>query len=70
MREAERLAHFAEIVRESSLKRFNRIAIEDVEWRPREDMLSFVDILQHLVDSDRWMLGQLQQGLSVSKAVI
>lgn len=33
-------------------------------------MFSFVDTLQHLVDSNRWMLDQLQPGRSVTNAEI
>jgi len=59
-REAERLARFFSAVRQSSLKRFRKVEAGDECWQPRSDILSFVDILKHLVDSDQWILQYLR----------
>ena len=59
MDETDRLAEFAILVRESSVKRLVCVAPGDEAWRPREDMLSFVDHLWHLTDADKWLLNML-----------
>jgi uncharacterized damage-inducible protein DinB len=58
-KEGERLAELCGFVRESSLKRFNKVAPQDRAWRPSPNQLSFVDILKHLVDADCWILATL-----------
>jgi len=60
MTEGKRLAQFSELVRSSSLKRFKQVAPQDREWRPAANQLSFVDILKHLCDSDRWIISILK----------
>ncbi len=69
-REAERLARFFSAVRQSSLKRFRKVKIGDECWQPRSDILSFVDILKHLVDSDQWLLHYLKNKHIPEGAVI
>ena len=61
MTEAERLADFADVVRQSSLKRFKQVAPGDASWRPQAQMLSFVDVLKHLIDADQWVMQYLQE---------
>jgi uncharacterized damage-inducible protein DinB len=62
------LAAFSSEVRQSSVKRFQKVHPEHYQWRPRPDVLSFVDILQHLVDADRWLF-ELLDGKTVSSGV-
>ena len=54
MNQGRRLADFAYMVRESSLKRFRVVQPADRAWRPALGRLSFVDHLKHLVDCDAW----------------
>ena len=56
---AAAIAEFARDVRESSLKRFRLVRQQDYGWSERPDLLSFVDVLQHLVDADRWLFAWL-----------
>ena len=56
MTQGERLALFSEKVRQSSLKRFRIVKVQDRAYRPASGRLSFVDHLKHLVDCDRWIL--------------
>jgi uncharacterized damage-inducible protein DinB len=60
MTQGERLALFAEQVRQSSLKRFRQVAASDRGWRPGPDRLSFADHLEHLVDCDGWITAVIQ----------
>jgi uncharacterized damage-inducible protein DinB len=64
------LAHFADEIRESSLKRFRSVGHADRNWSERADLLSFVDVLQHLVDADRWLFDWLDGRGSSSGVVI
>ncbi|MBI3466922.1 MAG: DinB family protein [Planctomycetes bacterium] len=67
--EANRLSEFARLVRQSTMKRLKQVARGDEEWRPRPGMLSFVDVLKHLVDADQWLLDYLH-GTPKPRAVI
>ena len=69
-REAERLTELFMAVRQSSLKRFRKVKTGDECWQPRSDILSFVDILKHLVDSDQWLLHYLKNKQIPEDAVI
>jgi uncharacterized damage-inducible protein DinB len=60
MTQGERLAAFAEQVRESTLKRFRQVQAADRGWRPGPERLSFVDHLEHLVDADGWIMAVIQ----------
>ena len=53
------VAEFARDVRESSLKRFRLVRQEDYGWSQCPYLLNFVDVLQHLVDADRWLFAWL-----------
>jgi hypothetical protein len=55
----ETLAQFATEVRESTLKRFHSVQPADCGWSVRPDLLSFADVLQHLVDADHWLIDWL-----------
>ena len=68
--EAERLTEFFKAVRQSSLKRFRKVKSGDGGWRPRSDILSFVDTLKHLIDSDHWMFEYLENGRGPEGTVI
>jgi len=70
MTEGERLAQFSELVRESSLKRFEKVAPADRDWRPATDQLSFVDLLKHLIDADKWNMSILKSEKTIPRAVI
>jgi uncharacterized damage-inducible protein DinB len=63
------LAIFATEIRASTLRRFERIQPADWAWRPRTDLLTFADVLEHLVDADRWLLAQLD-GADPSQGVV
>ncbi len=63
------VADFSRTVRESSLKRFRRVAAGDEEWSPAPGALSFADLLKHLVDADRWLLSFFD-GAPIPRAVI
>ena len=62
------LAAFSAEVRQSSVKRFQQVRPEHYQWCPRPDVLSFVDILQHRIDADRWLFALLD-GKTVSSGV-
>lgn len=70
MTEGERLAQFSELVRESSLKRLKKVASEDRAWRPAPNQLSFVDVLKHLIDADKWNMAILKNEKNIPRAVI
>jgi uncharacterized damage-inducible protein DinB len=70
MTEGERLSQFSELVRESSLKRFKKVAPEDRGWRPAAGQLSFVDLLKHLIDADKWNMAILKNEKTIPRAVI
>ncbi len=70
MTEGERLAQFSELVRESSLKRFKKVAPEDRGWSPAPNQLSFVDLLKHLIDADKWNMAILSNQKNIPRAVI
>ena len=53
------IAEFSEQIRSSTINRFRSVHPEDRGWRMRPDLLSFADVLQHLVDADRWLFGWL-----------
>src|SRR5258708_38470260 len=67
---ATELAHFAHVVRESSLKRFRSVGHADRGWSQRPDLLSFTDVLEHLVGADRWLFDWLDGRGSSSGVVI
>ena len=56
------LARFSAEVRSSTLKRFKEVRAGDWGWRHRSDLLSFGDVLKHLVDADRWLFERLEGG--------
>jgi uncharacterized damage-inducible protein DinB len=56
------LAAFSASVRSSTLKRFQRVQTSDWYWRPRTDLLSFADVLKHLLDADHWLFERLDGG--------
>jgi uncharacterized damage-inducible protein DinB len=70
MTEGEKLAQFSELVRESSLKRFRKVVPGDRAWRPAADQLSFVDLLKHLIDADKWNVAILINEKTIPRAVI
>jgi uncharacterized damage-inducible protein DinB len=61
-KESKRLAEFSEAVRESTLKRLKEVPPGKENWRLRPDSLSFVDLAQHLIDADQWVLEILESG--------
>ena len=58
--EAARLVELSRAVRESTLKRLVRVPIGSENWRPVEGALSFADLAQHLIDSDKWLFAKLE----------
>ncbi len=60
MTETERLVRLTTAVRESSVKRFERVRPRDRSWSPRKDVHSFADCLRHLVDCDVWFLEKMK----------
>lgn len=53
------MAQFSEKVRASTLKRLRLVRPGDRGWRAKEGLLSFADVLAHLVHADRWMIDLL-----------
>src|ERR1700743_2917760 len=66
---AANLAAFADEVRASTLRRFARIEAADWGWSARPDLLTFADVLKHLVDADRWLFARLE-GAEPSHGVV
>lgn len=64
------LADFADEVRASTVRRFRQVLPSDWGWQPRPDLLSFGDVLKHLVDADRWLFDWLDGRASTSGVVI
>ncbi|MDB5290147.1 MAG: hypothetical protein JWL69_1388 [Phycisphaerales bacterium] len=56
------LVAFANEVRGSTVRRFQQVRAGDWGWRPGPDLLSFGDVLKHLVDADRWLFDRLDGG--------
>ena len=54
------LGELSRLVRESTVKRLRQVQSADRFWSPRPDILTFADILQHLIDADRWLLACLE----------
>ena len=54
------LGELSKLVRESTVKRFRRVESAHRFWSPRPDVLTCADILQHLIDADRWLLACLE----------
>jgi uncharacterized damage-inducible protein DinB len=63
------LADFSRDVRESTVRRFRQVRPTDWGWRPRADLLSFADLLKHLIDADKWFFDRLDGG-SPSEGVV
>src|ERR1019366_2189778 len=66
---SQSIADFSAEVRASSVKRFRMVRPADRAWTHRPDLLSFVDVLQHLADADRWLFDNLD-GKEVPPGVV
>ncbi len=53
--ETERLAQFADAVRDSTLKRLRHVPEGFENWKPATGSLSIAQIAMHLVAVDRWL---------------
>lgn len=47
---------FANAIRESSLKRLRIVPLGFENWRVSPNALSFADLANHLIETDRWLL--------------
>jgi uncharacterized damage-inducible protein DinB len=58
------LAALALAVRESTLKRLVLVPPGAENWRVDPEAMSFADVAQHLLDSDRWLFEVLASGIA------
>ena len=71
MNEVENIIELATAVRESTLKRLALIPEDFEEWRLADDKMSIADIVQHLIDSDYWLIEKLRNtGLKSIEGII
>jgi len=59
-RESNRLAEFAQAVRESTLKRLRLVPEGREHWRPVDGAMSLTDIAAHLIECDLWLFDKLK----------
>jgi uncharacterized damage-inducible protein DinB len=60
---SSQLAILSDEARASTIRRFRQIQPTDWNWSPRKgSLLTFADMLQHLVDADQWLLARLDGG--------
>lgn len=60
MNEIENIIELVSAVRESTLKRLALIPEGFEEWKLADDKMSIADIVQHLIDSDYWLIEKLR----------
>lgn len=60
--EPARLAELARAVRESTLKRLERVPEGAEGWRPHPGAMSFADHAQHLLDCDAYLRRVVEEG--------
>lgn len=60
-REMNQLAELADAVRDSTLTRLQLVPDGRENWRPADGMMSFADLVQHILDTDVWLLRKLQE---------
>ena len=71
MNEIENIIELASTVRESTFKRLALIPEGFEEWRLEDDKMSIADIIQHLIDSDYWLMEKLRNpGLKAIDGVV
>ena len=71
MNEIENIIELASTVRESTFKRLALIPEGFEEWRIADDKMSIADIVQHLIDSDYWIMEKLRNtGLKAIDGVV
>ncbi len=58
--EGQRLAEFADAIRESTMKRLEQVPAGFENWRPLEASLSIAEIAAHVADADRWLFRKLE----------
>lgn len=61
MSEGKRLAQLSRAVRDSTLKRLRVVPAGSENWRPSPGAMSFADLIQHLIDADRWLFEKLRR---------
>jgi len=61
--EGRRLSELSRAIRESSLKRLNRVPAGRENWRLAPGALSFGEIARHLVGADLWLFRKLRDPL-------
>src|SRR4030042_2553979 len=59
-KEGDRLALYSLAVRESSLKRLRLVDNGKENWRIAPKTMSFADVAQHLINSDKWLFKKLE----------
>jgi uncharacterized damage-inducible protein DinB len=61
MSEGKKLAQLSRAVRDSTLKRIRVVPAGSENWRPSPGAMSFADLIQHLIDADRWLFEKLRR---------
>ncbi len=56
----EQLKNFAQAVRESTTKRLRLVPPGLENWRISKNALSFAEIAQHILESDKWLFEKLE----------
>ena len=71
MPEIENIIELARAVRESTLKRLALVPVGYQDWRLTGETMSIADTVQHLVDSDYWMIEKIREpGLKAIDGVV
>ncbi len=71
MPEIENIIELARAVRESTLKRLALVPVGFEDWRLTGDKMSIADTVQHLIDSDYWMIEKIREpGLKAIDGVV
>ncbi len=59
--EGDRLADYANAVRQSTLKRLLAVPRGKENWRPVTSALSIGEIASHIIDADQWLFRKLRE---------
>jgi len=58
--ESEKLAEFADAVRDSTLKRLKQVPAGKENWRVTPDSMSIAEIAHHLTEADEWLIEKIE----------
>ena len=59
--ESEKLAEFADAVRESTISRLNKVPAGKENWRTTPDAMSIAEIVFHLIEADEWLMEKIEK---------